>query len=169
MKVSRLSTSAAELRDGHASAWNRVEENTLMLSPSPIALTESVSPYMSRTTGHGKVDRLNVRMAHDGATLSLRLSWPDPDRDDELTDLDQFADAIAVMFPLSLDASAFTMGSAEHPVNAWLWRADEEKPFDVIAAGYATSTRRPANSSGLIVTSSHDGNIWVVVLQRSMK
>jgi DMSO reductase family type II enzyme heme b subunit len=169
MKVTRQSLSAAELNDGHSGAWSGIEETILPLAPSPIALTEYVSPYMSKSTGHGKVPEIRVRMTHNGRIFSMRLSWPDPDKNDELADLDQFSDAVAVMFPLSKGASAFSMGSASKPVNAWFWKADEKDPYDVFAEGYATSKRRSAEASGLQANSYHENGHWVVVLQRPMK
>ena len=80
--------------------------------PSPIGMTASVSPYMSKLTGHGKVDKINgAQLVHNGVTLSIRLSWHDPDKDDALNDLDQFTDGVAIMFPLVAGASALWMGS----------------------------------------------------------
>lgn len=169
MKAVRQSLDAKELADGHANAWLSVDERQLPLAPSPIVLIKSVSPYMSKTSGHGKVKKLRVRITHDGATFSMRLSWPDPDKDDELTDLDQFSDAVSVMFPLSKGASAFTMGGVRQPVNAWLWKADEKEPYDVFAEGYATSKRRAAENSGLKASGFHQDGNWIVVMQRPMK
>jgi|TARA_B100002003_G_scaffold250298_2_gene289194 DMSO reductase family type II enzyme heme b subunit len=168
LKVKRHSLDAALLLDGRASAWSGIEETLLPLSPSPIALTESVSPYMAKITGHGKVKKIRVRMAHNGSIFSMRLSWDDPDKDNETTDLDEFSDAVSVMFPLAKGATAFTMGSEEKPVNAWFWKAGEPGPFDVLAEGYATSNRRPAETSGLRASDYHEGGTWVVVLQRPM-
>jgi DMSO reductase family type II enzyme heme b subunit len=169
LKVERKSLDAGTLRDGQARQWLSVKELKIPMSPSPIALTESVSPYMAKTSGHGIVARLSIRMTHDGETLSLRLSWFDANKDDELTDLDQFSDAIAVMFPLSAGASAFSMGSTDKPVNAWFWKADEQQPYDVIARGYATSDRRGAESSGLLAMAQYQDNHWTVVLQRPLQ
>ena len=99
--------------------------------------------------------RLEASAAHDGATLSLRLVWADPTRDDRITDLDRFTDAAAVMFPLAPGATPFSMGAPGKPVNAWLWRAEAAEPFDVLAEGYATSRRRPASTSGLRAAARH--------------
>jgi DMSO reductase family type II enzyme heme b subunit len=73
------------------------------------------------------------------------------------------------MFPLQTGASAITMGSADKPVNAWFWKADEALPCDVYAEGYATSERRKANQSGLTATGYYDNERWTVVFQRDMK
>ena len=168
MKVELRSMEAALLLDGRGSAWSGIEETVLPLSPSPIALTESVSPYMAKTSGHGKIKKIHVRMTHNGRMFSMRLSWDDPEKDNEISDLDEFSDAVSIMFPLANGATAFTMGSADKPVNAWLWKAGNQEPFDVFAEGYATSTRRPAKISGLKASDSHRDGTWVVVLQRPM-
>lgn len=169
MKAVRQSLVASELADGHAKAWLAIDEKELPLAPSPLALTKFLSPYMSKKSGHGKVKKIRVRMVHDGTTFSMRLSWLDPEKNDELADLDQFSDAVSVMFPLSKGASAFTMGSSQKPVNAWLWKADEKEPYDVFAEGYATSKRRAADSSGLRANGYYEEGNWVVVMQRPMK
>jgi DMSO reductase family type II enzyme heme b subunit len=169
VKVKRQALNDKELADGRARAWSGVEEVQVKLVPSPIALTASVSPYMSKSIGHGKVDLLSVRMTHNGSVLSIRLSWPDPDKDDELGDLDQFADAVAVIFPIRPGATAMTMGSPDKPVNAWFWKADESDPFDVYAEGYSTSERRQASVSGLTGNGFYDNGRWTVVFQRAMR
>jgi len=168
LRVKRQSLDVAALADGRNEAWNAVEEEEIVLSPAPIALTGRVSPYMSRTSGHGKIDKLKIRVSHNGSILSIRLAWCDPDKDDEISDLDQFADAAAVMFPLASGASAFSMGSPGRAVNAWLWKADDPAPFDVFAEGYATSQRRFANTSGLKTTSHYVDGHWIVVFQRPL-
>ena len=168
MRIERHRLDPRDLNDARSLSWSKIKTQELQLSPSPIALTESVSPYMAKTTGHGVINKLNVQMTHNGTTLSIRLSWPDPDKDDELADLDQFSDAIAVMFPLVEGASAFSMGSADKPVNAWFWKADESEPYDVLAKGYATSRKRPANLSDLTANSYYSDGGWVVVLQRPL-
>ena len=60
------------------------------------------------------------------------------------------------------------MGSKGAPVNAWLWKADEPEPFDVVAEGYATSQRRTAEASGLKASAAHARGHWVLVLQRPL-
>lgn len=167
-KISRLAAGADELADGHARAWQGVAKLAIPLTPAPLPMVAAVSPYLATQTGHGRVRQVGLQMAHDGNTLSIRLSWRDPDRDDAPKDLDEFADAVAVMFPLADGASALTMGSPERPVNAWLWMADLPEPLDVLASGYATSERHPAKGSGLTASAYHEGGEWAVVLQRPL-
>jgi|TARA_B100000315_G_scaffold256179_1_gene301476 DMSO reductase family type II enzyme heme b subunit len=168
VRVQRHSYDSAVLADGRAPAWGAIKEQEITLIPAPLTRTAAVSPYLSRQTGHGRIHNLRARLAHDGTTLSIRLAWHDPDKDDELKDLDQFTDGVAVMFPLAPGASAMAMGAREAPINAWFWKADENEPFDVFAEGYATSHRRSGADSGLTATGYHDQEHWVVVLQRPL-
>jgi len=168
LRAGRLADAGAALLDPSAQAWARVEAHEIGLVPSPVSLLHDVSPYIAASSGHGKIDRLEVRLAHDGELLSLRLQWRDASRDDRIDDLDRFVDAAAVMFPLAREANPITMGDADKPVNAWLWRAGAEAPFDVVAHGYATSKRRPAETSGLRSRAHYAGGAWALVMQRPL-
>lgn len=169
MKVSKVKASDTELADGSSSAWRSVGETTVELMPSPIGMAEDVSPFMALSEDHGKVEAAKIRIACNGSTLSVRLSWRDPDEDSVPEDLDEFPDGAAVMFPLVSGASALTMGAAGAPVNAWLWKADEPEPFDVVAQGYATSQRRAAEASGLNASAVYARGRWVLVFQRPLE
>lgn len=158
----------AEWIDPAAGAWAQCGSEVVTLTPAPVALVSAVSPYVAGSTGHGRVPQVEARAAHDGKDVWLRLAWPDATRDDRLVDLDRFADAAAVLFPLVDGADPFLMGAPGKPVNAWLWRADTPAPFDVFAEGYATSRRRPATKSGLAARARHDGQGWAVVFQRPL-
>lgn len=168
MKVSKVKASDKDLVDGSSLAWRGVSETTIDLMPSPIGMAESVSPFMALSADHGKVEAAKVRIANNGTTLSVHLSWADPDDDSAPGDLDEFADGAAVMFPLVSGASALSMGAVGAPVNAWLWKADEAEPFDVVAQGYATSDRRAAEVSGLKAKAIHTDGHWVLVFQRPL-
>lgn len=169
MKIQRQTASNADLADGRASIWEAVSEEEIRLAPAPLVLTQAVSPYLAMSEGHGRIERIRVRLAHNGATLSIRLTWRDSSRDDELLDLDQFTDAVAVMLQVEPGASAMMMGAPGQPVNAWYWKADEDEPFDVFAEGYATSVRRRGSDSGLTATGYHENDHWTVVLQRPLQ
>lgn len=164
----RSAGDTAKLLDPTAPLWSALSASTIPLAPTPVALVAAVSPYVAASTGHGRVPGIELRAVHDGVSLLLRLGWPDTTRDDSIADLDRFADAAAVIFPLAPGADPFHMGSPGKPVNAWLWRADAKAPFDVIAEGYATSQRRPAGSSGLEARAAHDGRGWSLVFRRPL-
>ncbi len=169
MRVTRVTAGNDELMKPDGRPWERLEAHDIDLIPSPVAMAATVSRPMAMRTDHGKIGRLQARMAHNGETLSVRLAWEDPDNDDRIADLDRFVDAAAVMFPLVADTNPFTMGEETKPVNAWLWKADQAEPFDVIARGYATSQRRPAATSGLAVSASYSDGAWAVVFQRPLR
>ncbi|MCK6553686.1 ethylbenzene dehydrogenase-related protein [Candidatus Binatia bacterium] len=168
VRAHRVTGGGTGLLDPAAPHWGSCSPLLVTLTPAPVALVSAVSPYVAASTGHGRVPQVEARAAHDGAGLWLRLAWPDSTCDDHVSDLDRFADAAAVLFPLAAGADPFLMGSPGKPVNAWLWRADTATPFDVIAEGYGTSRRRPATVSGLAVRAQHDGRGWTVVFQRPL-
>jgi DMSO reductase family type II enzyme heme b subunit len=95
------------------------------------------------------------------------LVWQDDSVDGPIKDINQFADAAAVMFPIVDDAPLIGMGTKDKPVNVWLWRADWARPKNVAAEGMGTTQRRddPALSSGVRHT---DGN-WDLIVARSFK
>jgi DMSO reductase family type II enzyme heme b subunit len=169
VRIRRVTATADKLLDVDGPAWAGLESRMIELIPAPVSLAVAVSPYMVLSQDHGKVKRLRARIAHDGETLSVRLSWADPHKDDRIADLDRFVDGAAVLFPLLGDANPLTMGDENLPVNAWLWRADRAEPFDVIARGFSTSRRRPSDSSGLVASGVHRDGEWVVVFQRPLQ
>jgi DMSO reductase family type II enzyme heme b subunit len=169
MRIPRVTEPSANLLDADDTAWTRIQPHRIALMPSPVAMAAAVSLQLSLSVDHGKVPSLSVRMAHDGETLSTRLSWRDAEREDRIDDLDRFVDAAAVMFPLAGNPNPLTMGEEGAPVNLWLWRADHTDPFDVIAHGYSTSQRRPAAASGLVARGVHRAQEWAVVFQRPLR
>ncbi len=168
-KAKRVAASNKKLLEVDGPAWSGSSAIGIDLVPSPVSMAANVSGQMALSQNHGKVRRAEARLAHNGETLSVRLSWHDSDKDDQIADLDRFTDGAAVMFPLLDDANPLTMGDERKPVNAWLWKADREEPFDVIARGYATSQRRPASSSKLVSNALYRDGQWHVVFQRPLE
>lgn len=74
---------------------------------------------------------VGVRALHDGETLALLISWDDPTPAWSVLRNQEFADAVAVQFPLATSTAHFSMGSAAGRVNIWHWRADRQ--LDVAA------------------------------------
>jgi DMSO reductase family type II enzyme heme b subunit len=168
-KVKRVAATRQELLEVDGAAWAGLDGIGIDLIPSPVAMAVSVSSQLALSRSHGKVRRVEARLAHNREILSIRLSWQDAQRDDRIEDLDRFVDGAAVMFPLLEEANPFTMGDAQQPVNAWLWRADRKEPFDVIARGYSTSQRRPASSSQLEASALYRDGEWHLVFQRPLQ
>ena len=169
MRARRTTASTDALLDSRAPAWAEAAATAVALVPAPVTMAAAVSPQLALSQSHGAVKSLATAALHDGRTLSVRLAWADPTRDDAIRDLDRFADAAAIMFPLREGAISVTMGDAERPVNVWLWRSDQAEPYDVIAHGYSTSQRRAANASGLAARGHHEEGGWAVVLQRALR
>lgn len=169
MKVPYIKQHADVFLDPNAGLWKKSAVGRFKLMPTPIKMIEHLSPFMANSTEHGKVKKIESRIAHNGAKIAILLSWEDVTRNDEIRDLDQFIDGVAVMFPFTSNANPLTMGDAENPVNAWFWRADKEEPYDVIAHGYGSSKRRIGKELGLAVNSSYQDGRWTVVFQRALR
>lgn len=170
MKAYRIPASNAELLDPRSAKWQKVPAETVTLAPTPIAaLAGEVSPFLAvDSTDHGKIDRVDVSIAHNGESLAIRLSWK-CEKHDAIKDLDQFVDGTAVLFPMSDAANAVTMGAKGAPVNAWYWKANHPRdPYDVIAEGFGSSERRSPKVSGLTSAADYANGAWTVVLCRPL-
>lgn len=169
MKVPYINRHTDHFLDPQNELWGQIGAGRFELVPTPITMTEHLSAFMAMSTEHGKVDKIESRIAHNGKKISVHLSWEDKTRNDEIRDLDQFVDGVAVMFPLTDQADPMTMGDKKNPVNAWFWRANLAEPFDVIAHGFGTSERRSGKELGLSVASVHENGRWSVVFQRALR
>lgn len=141
------------------------------MAPTPLngnPAIKRISPFIEKSTDHGVITSLDAAAVHNGEALAFRLSWQSG-KHDQIADLDQFVDGVAVMFPLTAGASAFTMGAPGDPVNAWYWKANLERDaYDVVAEGYGTSARRCDHERTIACSAAHDGTRWHVVLTRAL-
>ena len=169
MKTPYLNVTDKILLDPFAGAWETVPVTEIKMLATPLPLVQHLSPFMALSKDHGKIDKLWVRVANNRKTINIHLSWMDDSNNAAIRDLDDFVDAAAVLFPLTSKAEAVTMGSADNPVNSWFWKADQPRPFDVIAHGFGTSTRRPAENSGLQTAAQHRDGKWQVIFQRPLR
>ena len=171
MKFGRVKAEAATLLDPAADVWAKAEVQEFPLVPTPLKgnpLVEKISPFIAQSTDHGTVRSLKAAGLHNGAVLCVRVSWAS-EKHEKIADLDQFVDGVAVMFPLSAGASAFTMGAPGNPVNAWYWKADKaDVPFNVVAEGYGTSVRHAGKEVKLASRAVHQDGQWHVVFQRAL-
>ncbi len=169
MQALRTSASDAALLDPASSAWSGARWTSFDMMPAPLAMVEPASAFLALSTDHGAVSKLDAAFLHNGSAFAVALRWASA-RHDRIKDLDQFADGVAVMFPLARTSIAMTMGSPGAPVNAWLWRADKPVPYGVIAEGFAATRRLPADEAGdLAVSARHDGSRWTVILRRALQ
>lgn len=164
-----ISHSAASLLDPGASVWGEHQSTTIPMMPTPIAIVVAKSPYLATLTkGHGRVRSLDVTAIRDDQSIWLKMSWASATKSDQLSDLDQFADAAAVLFPLADGAAAVTMGSAGNPVNSWFRSLHRAEAYDVVAEGFGTTDRRPAQATGLQSRASYTDGRWTVVFRRDL-
>jgi len=169
MKVLYIKKDDNSFLDPHNGLWKKADSEVISLAQTPVMMVQHLSPFMAESTDHGKVSEIECRVAHNGSKLSIYLSWADLTKSDEMKDLDQFVDGVAVMFPFTDSANPMTMGDQENPVNMWMWRADKEEPYDVIARGFGSSKRRPGKEFGLSVSSHYENGRWYVVFQRALR
>ena len=172
MKITRTSETTEQLMNPAAGIWDGLESRLFYMAPTPLngnPAIKDISPFLEKSTDHGNIRELSVAGVHNGNSLALRLSWPS-EKHDEIIDLDQFVDGVAVMFPLTPNASAVTMGSKGNPVNAWYWKANlDGVAFEVLAEGYGTSARQHGEGKSQIVSGAvHREGRWYVVLSRPM-
>ncbi|MDP2949409.1 MAG: ethylbenzene dehydrogenase-related protein [Chloroflexota bacterium] len=166
MLAKRVAGSSESLLDPQAAQWQQTDEETVDLLPTPVEL--QASEYIQAVwpqRAHGLVAQVRVRSLHNGDSLFFRLEWQIARAVTEVSDIDVFADAAGVLFPVAGDAPLTEMGSPAQPVNAWFWRADlGEKPLSVTASGRGTSQRHVDNP--LVSGSSWEAGTWRVVLGR---
>lgn len=169
MKVKSVNSSDKQLMKPMAEIWNQVPGKDLGLAPSPLAATQHISPFMALKSDHGTVTNVELKLAHNSKMMFARLRWKNAKANTVIKDLDDFSDGAGIMFPLSPNSNAFTMGDPANPVNAWLWKADKEKPFDVYARGWGSSQRRSAEVSGLESKAEYIDGHWHLVFKRSLR
>ncbi|MFO0854231.1 MAG: hypothetical protein HRU72_14790 [Planctomycetia bacterium] len=89
--------------------------------------------------GGGSVKGAEVKGIHDGLAIYFKISWSDPTKDARAIAVQEFRDAVALMFPLGAveitPAEHFSprMGDREKPTNLWHWKSDWEA--DLVAGG----------------------------------
>lgn len=167
MLVRRIAAVEA-LADPGAAAWSSIAAETVKLMPAPIGMQPSryiVTKW--RELDYGKVAALGVQGVHDGASIAFRLRWRDPTKNARRFENTDFADAAALLFPLSPNAPLF-MGTQGHPVSLWYWRADyPDQVRTNVAAGIGTS--RMIDDGAATARAEHDGEFWTVVLRRALR
>lgn len=81
---------------------------------------------MVRPSG-GSVHAVYVRALDDSKTLAIMVSWAD-DTMNNVEDAQQSSDAVALEWPLAVEASTpfQCMGQLDAPVNIWQWKASQQ-------------------------------------------
>lgn len=142
MDCKRVQVASEQLLEPGAPAWGDIAVETLKMDATPLANQPSEYIKASRDEKKiGKVRSLNVQTAHNGTDIFIRLAWEDGDKDVAITDTDVFPDGCGILMPIKGGEPPIDeMGTKDHPVNAWFWRADfEDKPRNVVAKGLSTT------------------------------
>jgi len=154
--------------DPGAKGWQSVDAETIELVGMPLHL--QTSRYVRTVWADkliGKVRAMSVRAAHDGEQLAFLLEWNDATKNTELGDR-QYPDAAAVVLPANGKAPALaSMGTAQSPVNAWLWRGDLAEPQNRVAHGLGTD--KPADDAAISGGAAWSDGRWSVVLSRKLR
>lgn len=67
---------------------------------------------------------MNVRSVHNDKNIAIIYEWEDATVNGRFLRVQDFADAVGVMMPLSGKEIPITMGDKDNPVNLWHWRFD---------------------------------------------
>lgn len=167
MLAKRVDVESGALGDPGAPLWGRFPARKVALVPTPVGMQPSKYVQGKWRDGQfGHTRSAGLQAAHNGTELALRLEWECERRIDAVTDNDQFADAAALLFPLT-EASPLMMGAEGAPVNLWYWRADRPKTaHNNVADGIGTSR---LTSSPLIATqAAHAQGRWALVFRRAL-
>lgn len=167
MLVKKVALDSKALLDPASPEWEKVAAETIGLGGTP--LVSQPSRYIRTVWADrpiGAVRFLDVRAAHNGQDLLLRLEWKDQSHDVDFLGRG-FPDGAAVLFPLNGDAPLGTMGSEKAPVNAWFWRADQpEAARNVQAQGIGSV--EDTEKSRITARSLWKDGTWYVVLSRPL-
>jgi DMSO reductase family type II enzyme heme b subunit len=165
MYARRLQANGQNLLDPDAPAWADAPHEDVALAPTPLE-AQPTRHIRRNLAGRewGACKQVDVRALHDGQRVYFRLEWADASPN-ERHEEEAFPDAAALLFPVNGGATLETMGSPEHPVNAWFWRPDiEASPENLIAKGIGTVER--VEPDGLESKSARSEETWKVVLAR---
>jgi mono/diheme cytochrome c family protein len=84
----------------------------------------------------------------------------------------EFADAIAVQFPVSLNTTGqkpyFLNGDSEHPVSLWKWESNRNKTSEMNATGLDQWRLKPEESQGVVSESAYHYGRYYLVMKRKL-
>lgn len=148
--------------------WQRAEVATLDLEPTPI--DRQPSAYVRRAwrdRPRSDIREVEVSSLTGPEAVAVRLEWAAPRPSRRISDINVYADACAVLLPTDgVNLVHETMGSEQHPVQAWHWRAGTSDPFVITATGLGTAQREAEH--GVVAAAEWDRGRWRVVLARAL-
>jgi hypothetical protein len=86
--------------------------------------------YVALTPLWWRDDRIagvDIRAIYNKDKIAILLSWEDSQKNDNVVEIQSFTDGAALQFSTDDDPPFFGMGSADHPVYIWLWKASWEQ------------------------------------------
>lgn len=149
--------------------WDAAEVAAVGLEPT--ALDRQPSAYVRRAwqdRRRGDCATVEVSSLTGAEHLAVRLVWDAPRASRRISDINVHPDACAVLFPVDgVNLAHDTMGSEEHPVQAWHWRAGTDEAFVVTATGVGTTQRHAEHA--VEVSAAWDRGRWRVVFTRALQ
>ncbi len=164
--IKKVADTSGSMADPQAAAWKSIKPTALTLIPTPIG--NQPTPYTKtawKDRKIGAVSAAELRVAHDGQTIFVRLNWDDITENREIEDAEIFPDAAGVLWPISSEAAINTMGAEHQGVNAWQWKANEESGRSVSAFG--TGSSEP-NGDSIDAQAQRTAKGWAVVIARKL-
>lgn len=167
MLVKRVEAKSEELLDPGSPAWRQSRSDNVVLSPAPVEMQPTDYVRVSWTgRPYGILSSMRVTAVHNGDGIFFRLVWEDDSVNGQTDDINEFADAAAVLFPIAADAPLLGMGTKGKAVNAWFWRANSDGAQNVAAEGIGTTQRR--DDAALSVKARHTRGRWDIVISRAL-
>ncbi|MBW2241895.1 MAG: hypothetical protein JRH01_07895 [Deltaproteobacteria bacterium] len=154
--------------DPEAAVWKEAGREELKLEGTPLGM-QLTAHIRAAWAGRkiGSVARASVAAVHDGQVLAFRLEWSAANGGREPADNHEFTDGAAVVLPSSAGAPIITMGAPGMAVNAWYWRADDERARHVVAEGLGSS--RTVDVELVRGRGTWKDGRWCVVIARALR
>lgn len=166
MQVRRVNQEPVVFGDPGSVLWSGFPARKVGLVGAPVGLQPSKYVQGKWRDGEfGQTRAAGLQVVHDGREVAFRLEWECARPVSVVRDNDEFADAAALLFPLS-ESAPLMMGAEGAPVSLWHWRADRGKAARVnVAEGIGTS-RLQGRAVGVETQAVHAGGRWSVVFRR---
>ncbi|WP_276271400.1 ethylbenzene dehydrogenase-related protein [Haloarcula litorea] len=156
-----VSPATGDLGEPTADGWDDVPAATVALASAPSSV-----PNADQTS----VERVHVQAARGDGRLYLRLQWQDATRDVSADDPREFADSVAVQFPVNASSRPpIAMGGPDNRVNVWYW-SPPTGTEELLAGGAGSTTSFPESSvnASAVHRGSGANATWTVVYTREL-
>ncbi len=138
-----------------------------------------------------RVDGVWVQALHDGESVTIRVSWSDPNRSPDPDWADWKSQVVSLMapqegnppaegptpdqlvlqfpmeMPQGMDRPYFMSGDNRRPVYLWQWRSDSDSALEGEARGIGTESFQ-TEGQDLTVSASHQDGQWQVMFTRPL-